>query len=135
MESSILNSVKKVCSLAPSYTAFDEDILMHINGALSTLSQLGIGPALGFQISDDAPTWSDLFADDPRYNNIKNYIQLKTRIAFDPPATSFHLTAMQDQIKELEWRLSVLREGDTWIDPTPIEQEEPEGFIFEGGSA
>lgn len=120
MEDSILNSVKKVCGLDASYTPFDDDILMNINGAFSTLQQLGIGPVDGFEISDAVPTWSDYVQDDPRYNTIKNYVCLKTRIVFDPPTTSFHLSAMQEQIKELEWRLSVRRENDTWVDPTPV---------------
>lgn len=135
MAGSILDDVKQACSLASDYTAFDSDILMYINGAFSTLHQLGIGPVEGYQITDNTPTWSDYVAEDFRYNSIKNYIALKTRIAFDPPSTSYHLEAMKQQIQELEWRLNVIREGDTWIDPHLADQEEPDGVVFEGGSA
>jgi hypothetical protein len=39
---------------------------------------------------------------------------------FDPPATSFHIRAMEDQIKEIEWRLNVHREETEWTDPAPV---------------
>lgn len=119
METSILKNVKKVCGLPDDYTPFDEDILMYINGTLSKLNQLGIGPADGFQIEDASSTWTDFVGTDPRYNLVKTFVQQSVRLAFDPPATSFHIDALKAQIQEAEWRLSVTREGDTWIDPDP----------------
>lgn len=119
MNPSILQSVKKTVNLAPDYTAFDEDITMHINAVFSTLHQLGVGPALGFAIEDEAATWQDFLGTDARLNNIKTYIFLRVRLLFDPPATGFHVRAMQDQISELEWRINTHREDTQWVPPTP----------------
>ncbi len=48
MESSILNSTKKILGIDANYTAFDLDIITHINSVFSGLSQLGVGPIFGF---------------------------------------------------------------------------------------
>ncbi|QGJ89059.1 hypothetical protein PBI_UNTOUCHABLE_14 [Gordonia phage Untouchable] len=111
MSESILNSTKKMLGIDADYDAFDMDVILHINGALSTLNQLGLGPEEGFMIEDETAEWGDLLEDDMRLNSVKSLIYLKVRLVFDPPSTSFALTAMQEQIKELEWRLSVYREG------------------------
>lgn len=117
MSDSILTSTKKVLGIEEEYTAFDVDILMHINSVFSTLAQLGIGPAEGFAISDKGATWSSFFGEDPRLNSIKTYIYLRVRMLFDPPGTSYLINAMESQKNELEWRLNVTREGDEWTDP------------------
>lgn len=111
MSESILDSTKKILGIDPSYDAFDMDITMHINSAFSTLHQLGLGPEEGFMIEDDGEEWGDLLEDDRRLNSIKSYVYLKVRVVFDPPTTSFTLSALQEQIKELEWRLNTYREG------------------------
>lgn len=112
METSILTSTKKILGLAEDYTAFDYDVITHINTALSTLTQLGIGPTEGFMIEDSSAEWDEFIADDPRFNSIKSYVFLKVRMMFDPPATSYLIDSMQRQIQELEWRLNVTREND-----------------------
>lgn len=108
---SILNSVKKVLGLEESYAAFDIDILMHINSMFSVLHQLGIGPDNGFSIEDDSAVWSDFLDDDILLNSAKTYVYLRVRMLFDPPTTSYLITAMEKQIAEIEWRLNVYREG------------------------
>lgn len=110
MDESILNSTKKVLGIDASYTAFDPDITMHINSVFSTLQQLGVGPVEGFEITGVEEKWSD-FITDKRLNSVKTYVYLRVRLLFDPPATSFHQESMQNQIKELEWRLNVQTEG------------------------
>ena len=60
---SILTSIKKLLGIAEEYAHFDADIIMHINSAFMTLSQLGIGPEEGFSIKSDAETWSDFTGD------------------------------------------------------------------------
>lgn len=118
MSDSILWSIKKVLGIDPDYTAFDLDILLHINSVFSTLAQLGVGPEEGFMIEDATTRWSDFMAPDPRYNSVKTYVFLRVRILFDPPGTSFLLEAYRKQIDELEWRLNVTREDDEWTPPT-----------------
>ncbi|MET0785496.1 MAG: hypothetical protein ABWY25_02165 [Paenisporosarcina sp.] len=110
MESSILISTKKILGVAQEYTAFDLDIITHINAAFSTLCQLGVGPTEGFAIEDEADIWDDFIVPSNQMNMVRTYIYLKTRMFFDPPTTSFHIDAMNKQIAELEWRLNVFRE-------------------------
>jgi hypothetical protein len=126
MSNSILLSTKKTLGLAEDYTAFDQDIIMHINSVFSVLHQLGIGPLEGFEIIDDTDTWED-FASDVRLNSIRSYVYLRVRLLFDPPTTSFLLNALQEQIKELEWRLNVYREEQ-------IEDALPLSYVIDGGS-
>jgi len=121
MEASILKSVKNILGLAEDYTAFDEVVIIHINAAFSTLTQLGVGPVDGFEIEDDGAEWTD-FVDVPlvQLSPVKSYLYLRVRMLFDPPSTSFHIEAMKDQIKELEWRLTTYR--DWLLDPVdPME--------------
>lgn len=111
MSASILDSTKKVLGIDADYTAFDMDIIMHVNSALATLNQLGVGPEEGFSIEDNSAEWGDFLGDDPRLNQVKSYVYLKVRVVFDPPTSSFVLSAFQEQIKEHEWRINVVQEG------------------------
>lgn len=118
MEESILKTIKKLIGLAEGYTVYDEDVKVFINGAISTLTQLGIGPSAGFMIEDATTTWGAFVGDDPRLSAVKTYIHLRLKLIFDPPQTSFAITAFEKQIEELAWRLNVVREEDSWVDPT-----------------
>jgi hypothetical protein len=124
MTDSILLSTKKTLGLAEDYTAFDQDIIMHINTVFTFLTQLGVGPIEGFMIEDASDVWDD-FSTDFRLNSIKSYVYLRVRLLFDPPATSFLLAAVQEQIKELEWRINVFRE--LAIDPRTIYSDTIDG--------
>lgn len=119
MTDSILQKTKKALNIPGELDVFDPEIIIHINSVFSTLQQLGIGPVQGFQIEDDQVEWSAFLADDLVLNNVKTYMYLRVRVLFDPPTTSFLMDAMKEQIKELEWRINVHREGLTWVDPTP----------------
>lgn len=120
MIASILNSIKKVLSIDPSYTVFDEDILMHINSVFSTLTQLGVGPEFGYMIEDESAEWGDFLpANDPVFSQVKSYMVLRVRLLFDPPATSFAIESMQKQIDKLEWMLNVQREYTKYPYPVP----------------
>ncbi len=110
METSILISTKKVLGLAADYTAFDLDVITHINTAFSTLTQLGVGPVEGFMIEDESADWEDYIGTDFELNPVKSYVYLRTKFLFDPPSTHYLVLAQENQIKELEWRLNVHRE-------------------------
>jgi hypothetical protein len=110
MENSILISTKKVLGIGESYTAFDPDIIMFINTSFSSLAQLGVGEDDGFFIQDETSEWSELGLPDKQLHMVKSFVFLKCRVLFDPPGTSFLLEAMDNQIKEFEWRLNVFRE-------------------------
>lgn len=119
MEQSILTSTKKILGIAEDYTVFDLDIITHINSAFSTLTQLGVGPAVGFMIDDATAKWTDFIESDLQYNSVKSYVFLRVRQLFDPPSTSYLISAVERQIQELEWRLNVHREETGWVDPNP----------------
>lgn len=119
MTDSILTTTKKALGISAEYTAFDLDIIMHINSVFSTLNQLGVGPASTFMILDDTETWADFIETNQDINSVRTYMYLRVRLYFDPPATSFAIAAMEKQIEELGWRLNVQGEGARypWIPP------------------
>lgn len=114
MDVSILTTVKKSLGLVESDTSFDSDILLFINSVLANLNQIGVGPENGFQIEDKTVTWESFLGTDPRLNNVKTYVAMKVRLLFDPPATSFAITAIENQVKELEYRIYTAREVAKW---------------------
>lgn len=104
---SILTSIKKLLGIPEDYEHFDTDIIIHINSALATLPQLGVGPAQGFSIKDKTATWDSVLLGRTDVENIKSYIYLKVRMIFDPPTSSAVIEAFKSQIAELEWRINV----------------------------
>lgn len=121
MSESILTTTKAALGIEDDYTAFDRELIMHINSVFGTLNQLGIGPDEGFEIEDKTAKWEDfLGADevrDKRFNGAMDYVYLSVRLVFDPPATSFHTESMKQQITELGWRLNARREEVSWVNP------------------
>lgn len=138
---SILTNIKKIVGIAESDTSFDSDVIMHANTVFSVLNQLGIGPTAGFMIEDSGPTWEDflsvkqvgqlesdgtvtytdqqLTAVNKLLNMVKTYIYLRVRLIFDPPQTSFVIESINKQIQELEVRMSIVREGESYVNPVP----------------
>ncbi len=104
---SILTSIKKLLGITEEYDHFDPDIIMHINSAFSVLTQLGVGPASGFSISDKTAVWSDFVDTDSRLEMLKSYMYLKVKLLFDPPLGTASIEAINRQISELEWRINV----------------------------
>jgi hypothetical protein len=120
VETSILKSTKKILGLAEDYEAFDLDVITHINASFSTLSQLGVGPDVGFAIEDATSEWTDFIDAGPQLNQVKTFVYLKTRMLFDPPTTSYLIGAFEKQLEEVTWRINTLREGTEWTDPSPV---------------
>lgn len=133
MSDSILNVTKKALGIDPEYSAFDLDIITFINSTFSTLTQLGVGPDEGFSIEDDTAVWSDFLGTDKRQNTVKTYMILKVRMLFDPPQTSFLINALNEQVKELEWRINVVRENDEWVDPIALDDINELEIVVDGG--
>lgn len=107
MDDSILNTIKAMLGPDSAYDVFDTDIIIHINMALSTLAQLGVGPKKGFRITGATESWSDFLGEDEDLEGVKTYIYCKVKMLFDPPSNSFVMKSMEDTCKELEWRLNV----------------------------
>lgn len=108
---SILNSVKESLGINSDYDVFDDTIIMHINTVFGILKQLGIGPSDGFSISDSTSEWSDFLGeDDSNLQMVKTYMCDRVRKMFDPPTGSAVSEALNQDIDELSFRLSI--EGD-----------------------
>lgn len=129
-DESILTETKLVLGIAEDVTTFDPDIRMHINSALGTLNQLGIGPEGGFEVINDGQVWSDFLLTDLKLSPVKSYIHLRVKLLFDPPANSWLTVAMKEQIEQLEWRLSEVRE-DTIAIPSPVPDEDDDIFWYQ----
>jgi hypothetical protein len=104
MEDSILKSVKAALGLDAAFEAFDEEVIIQINSAFSSVYQLGVGTAA--PISDDTALWSSLALPAAQLNMVKTLIILRVKMGFDPPQTSYLIEAAENQIREQEWRLS-----------------------------
>ena len=94
---SILTSIKKLLGMDADYTAFDTDVIIHINTALAILCQLGVGPDKGL-------------GEDTRLDDVKDYVYLKVKLLFDPPSSSAAIQSTESLISEIEWRLNVTAE-------------------------
>lgn len=103
---SILNSTKKLLGITEEQTAFDTDIVVAINTALSALSQIGVGSDMGYAIQDSTNTWSEFIGDRKDLEAVKSYVYLKTRLMFDPPQSSAVTDAIKTNLSEIEWRIS-----------------------------
>lgn len=106
METCILYTIKKMLGVSLEESPFDMEIMVGINSAIMVLNQIGIGPS-GFVVTGIEQTWSDLLEDFTDLEAVKSYIYIRTRLVFDPPTNSFLVNALQDQMKEYEWRLSI----------------------------
>lgn len=131
LEPSILKSTKKILGLDAGYTAFDLDVMTHINTCFFTLNQLGVGPAEGFMVESDDEEWEDFLEVGPVLNAVKTYIYLRVRSIWDPPGTPHHISAMKDQITELEHRILTERE----LSQGPLRLDDPlsGNVVIDGG--
>lgn len=128
-DESILTETKRVLGIAEDVNVFDQDVRMHINSAFGTLTQLGLGPVGGFEVEDESQTWADFLVTDLTYSPVKTYVHLRTRLIFDPPPNSWTITAVKDQIEQLEWRLNISRE-DQLTEPVELPQTDN---VLDGG--
>lgn len=106
-EPQILPSIKKLLGITEDYTEFDQDISMHIDSIFVTLNQLGVGPDEPFYLEEGTETWEMFMEDATNLRNVKSYIYLRARLLFDMPQNAFLVTAIEKQIKELEWRMTL----------------------------
>jgi hypothetical protein len=108
---SIFVSIKKMLGLEDNYTPFDSDILVHINSALMTLTQLGIGPEEGFIVEDYSTTWGDFLTNKVMLGAVKNYVYTYVKMLFDAPSNSFVMESLKSKLEEMGWRLKVQAES------------------------
>ena len=109
---SILTSIKKLLGMTEDYTAYDDQIIIHVNSVFMILTQLGIGPEDGFTIKDKEAIWNDFVSDETKLELVKSYVYLKVKLLFDPPSNSSVIASINRQINEFEWRLNVKAESN-----------------------
>ena len=133
MNDSILNDIKKMLGLNEEYDHFDQDIIIHINAALSTLIQIGLPANKSFVLSSKEQTWSDFInngnetidqtplatafalvrtasvnnSSNMNIGMIKSYVYMKVKLIFDPPGNSFAIDSMNKIISEYESRINI----------------------------
>lgn len=108
----ILQSIKKALTgVTEEYDAFDDQILLFINGAISTLSQIGIGPEDGSFVATSESEWSEYLDSERLLPMVKQYITDRVKLSFDPPASSFVLSAIEKDLDRLEWRIKVMTDS------------------------
>lgn len=113
MNSSILNSIKEAIGGISDYTVFDSQLILYINGIFSELFQLGVSKdGKQFRIKDASAVWQDVISDEDSIDLVQTYMAAKAKLRFDPPANSFLVNALKEDIKELEWRINVVAESE-----------------------
>lgn len=106
MYDSILITIKKMLGLAAEDDSFDVDVITHINTIFMIVKQLGICPD-NFYITGEDEKWSDFIQNDADLIPIKTLVYARTKLIFDPPASSTLMQALKDTADELEFRLRI----------------------------
>lgn len=116
MESAtVLSEIKSLLGLATDYSVFDRQILIHINTAVLTLKQLNIITPIEV---GDLTMWADFEVTNQGANitAIKSLVYYKVWLAFDPPVSSSLTESIQNQMRELEFRLLVEADVDPYAE-------------------
>ena len=109
---SILTSIKKMLGITEEQTAFDPEIILHINSVFADLAQMGVGPSNGFRIEDKRSIWDDFVGDELTLHSVKSYMNLRVKLLFDPGSVGAStLAAYESQIAQWDWRLTVAAES------------------------
>lgn len=127
MADSILNSVKKMLGIPVDMTDFDIDVLLHINAAIGTLTQLGVGPENGYVVMSSDQTYGDFLGSDAeQFPQVQTFLYLKVRLGWDNSSlSSAVISVMENLLRECEFRLGVTADR--------IEKEEKEVIVDDGG--
>ena len=115
---SILDSIKQMLGIASEDTNFDKELIMHINGALMIMTQLGVGPIEGYSITSKDQTWSDFLQGRNDLDAVSNDVYLRVKLIFDPPKNSFLVTSIERQLTEYDWRIEAWHKPFTIVEDT-----------------
>ncbi len=114
-DTKILDDVKAYCriTLDSGVTAYDTELIGHINTVLMMLKRMGVGPDGGFVLTTGDETWSQIIPDLIKYAGIKDYVKLRTRLLFDPEAfTPNAKESAEKQLEEIAWTLNYQADAD-----------------------
>lgn len=96
----ILEEIKILLGVPASVESFDDELVLHINGALLDLHQVGAVSETEIKKDDD---WDVIMTE--KLEAMKNFIYLKVRLVFDPPTNAFIVSSINEQLEKYEWRL------------------------------
>lgn len=103
---SILTSVKKVIGATEEYELFDDNIILHINSELATLTELGVGDEENpFVVESKNDVWGSVTTDKVLLGLVPEFIAIRVRLSFDPPQSSYVAETLKAKASELEWRI------------------------------
>lgn len=112
LQDSIFLSVKQMAGLSIEDDSFNLEVLVHTNSVLNILWQLGVGSE-NFVITGESETWRDFLGETTKFEMVKTFVYLKTRLVFDPPANSVLMQALKEQAAEYEWRICNQNGGES----------------------
>lgn len=112
-EQNVLESVKSTIGPMMGGTdAFDMNILSFVDTALLPLMQLGCIKQIQYPI-DSTTTWDEIinppsnpfYANEATYAAIRQYVGIKAKVSFDPPASGNASKVYEEIQKENFWRI------------------------------
>lgn len=106
MPSTLNEAVKQYCGLSSDDNSFDIVFEASLASSMLKLDQLGgkfVPPSSGPYLPMDIDALGLSSAADP----VVTYLCLNARLAYDPPSSAQVMTAINDEISQLEFRLSV----------------------------
>jgi hypothetical protein len=106
VDENILDSVKTYLGIAADELGFDAEILMLINSAFSTLADVNISAMPTTMVTDNTLEWSAVPMDDGQLGNVKLYVFIEVKLAFDPPQLPAVLSSFSERKQELVWRIN-----------------------------
>lgn len=101
----VLADVRKILGGEMVPNNFDPQIIIHINTVLAISDQLS--DMLAKKVVDKDTVWEDIIPNIEENEAIKSYVGLKVKKMFDPPTSSVLMTSLDENIRELEWRIGV----------------------------
>lgn len=101
VEESILKSIRDSIGNDPEDSSFDGELVMHINSALMTLNENGIGNVI--QVKDETSKWVE-FCEEDYLVACRTFVYLRTKMLFDPPPPSL-INYWNSAVDENLWRL------------------------------
>lgn len=116
MNDSILESIKALLGIYSDDTAFDNELVMHINNAIADLTN--VGGVKNFAITDKTSTWGDFVSSESLAGHARQYIYTKVRLIFDPPSNSFIVTELEKAKDEAQWRFYFILDSEDTDDGT-----------------
>lgn len=117
MEDSILDNIKQMLGIYSDDTAFDAELIMHINNAISDLLHVGKDMP-DYSIEGVNNLWTEFLDSKALIGQARQYIYCKVRLIFDPPSNSFVVTEIEKAKDEAQWRFYMIKDDEEKEDGT-----------------